>query len=509
MHTGVNVMNKIRRCSTFLLISASLATLLLSCVSIRPSEFITAPRSLSSLRAAIDSLLSDSLFIPTRAGIKVVSLQTGEVLYERDSHVLFHPASNLKLLTAATALRILGRNYQVHTSVFGELTPDSTIKGDLFIKGYGDPDLTVKDLESIADSLKAAGVKRVFGNVVSDVSYFDSLYWGTGWMWDDDPACWQMYLTPLSIEKNCIEVIVSPGNRVGSPPTVNLNPPTSFIAVQNEATTISASDSETLSVDRLWRERLNVITVKGGIRATSQPQHYHVNVWQPELYAASLFRDVLHSKGIEVLGGIKSLRRNSTVDELKHKSTFTMLADHARVLDSILVNMNKVSDNLSAENVLRIIGAVTYTAPGSAEKGLWTLHSVLQQMGIDSTSYYTVDGSGVSHYNLVNADILVKLLTAMYRDSKNFDLFYASLPIGGVDGTLKNRMKGSPAEENVHAKTGSINGVSSLSGYVHTRDGEPIAFSMLMQNFIGSGQSYRYVQDRICALLAEFSRQQR
>jgi PBP4 family serine-type D-alanyl-D-alanine carboxypeptidase len=172
----------------------------------------------------------------------------------------------------------------------------------------------------------------------------------------------------------------------------------------------------------------------------------------------------------------------------------------------MVVNLNKISDNLSAENTLKTIGAEKISTPGSARKGIWVVNAFLNRVGIDTTKYFMVDGSGVSHYNLLHADMFVELLKYMYKDKAVFPLFYASLPIAGQDGSLRGRMRGTKAERHLHATTGSIRGVSSLSGYVTTADGEMLVFSMLMQNFIGSNRPYRDAQDKIGAFLAGFSR---
>jgi D-alanyl-D-alanine carboxypeptidase/D-alanyl-D-alanine-endopeptidase (penicillin-binding protein 4) len=182
------------------------------------------------------------------------------------------------------------------------------------------------------------------------------------------------------------------------------------------------------------------------------------------------------------------------------------IAVHTWGFDSVVVNINKISDNLSAENTLKTLGAFQRGQPGTAENGIYETNAFLSQFGIDTTKFLMVDGSGVSHYNLLTAEMLVQLLTGMARRPDLFPLFYESLPIAGVDGTLSSRMKGTLAEKNLRAKTGSISGVSSLSGYVRSQDGELLAFSVLMQNFLGSNRVYRVLQDAIGARLAEFSR---
>jgi D-alanyl-D-alanine carboxypeptidase/D-alanyl-D-alanine-endopeptidase (penicillin-binding protein 4) len=167
-------------------------------------------------------------------------------------------------------------------------------------------------------------------------------------------------------------------------------------------------------------------------------------------------------------------------------------------------NTNKISDNLSAELLLKTVGAVCCGQPGTAQKGILALKNFLQEAGIDSFSYYLTDGSGVSRYDVITANLLVTLLTTMYRDFSVQSEYLASLPIAGVDGTIQNRMKNTPAQGKLRAKTGSLRGVSSLSGYVPTSDGDVLAFSILMQTFVGSAAPYRAAQDSIGVWLAKF-----
>jgi PBP4 family serine-type D-alanyl-D-alanine carboxypeptidase len=182
------------------------------------------------------------------------------------------------------------------------------------------------------------------------------------------------------------------------------------------------------------------------------------------------------------------------------------IAQHYEPIEKMITNMNKVSDNLSAENTLKVLGTTMNGSPGSAKSGIFVVKRFLSNLGIDTSKLSIVDGSGVSRYNLLSADQLVQFLAAMYKQPRIFPIFYNSLPLAGVDGTLARRMTTYPAACNLRAKTGNLNGVSCLSGYVLTRDGEMLVFSMMMQNFITPSANYHQVQDKIGALLAGFSR---
>jgi D-alanyl-D-alanine carboxypeptidase/D-alanyl-D-alanine-endopeptidase (penicillin-binding protein 4) len=450
------------------------------------------------LRYDIDALQNDSLFIWGRTGIRVLSLETGEILYDRNSKMLMHPASNMKLLTSSTAIAVLGRDFSFKTSVLTDslVTADSSAN-NVYFRGMGNPDLKSSDLDTVVAQIKAAGVARVNGDVIADAGYFDDEYWGEGWMWDDEPFEFEAFITPLSINKNCVKVTVTPGAAAGDTVRVSIEPTTSYVSLTNRATTTADTVLVPLNVTRLFKERLNTIVVEGEMRGASRPREFFVTVWKPELYAAQLLKEMLEKNGIAVGGTAHIGKAPENAREIGFQTSR---------FDSMVVNMNKMSDNLSAENTLKTIAAVKRGLPGSAKNGIYETKEFLSQFGIDTTKFLMVDGSGVSHYNLLTAEMLTQLLTGMAHRSDLFPLFYASLPVAGVDGTLSNRMRGTLAEKNLRAKTGSISGVSSLSGYVHTRDGETLVFSILMQNFIGGSRPYRDVQDKIGALLASFSR---
>jgi D-alanyl-D-alanine carboxypeptidase/D-alanyl-D-alanine-endopeptidase (penicillin-binding protein 4) len=453
---------------------------------------------LERLRYDIDAILSDSIFVPARASIKVVSLETGRTLYERDSKLLMRPASNLKLLTSATAIRTLGKDFMFKTIVTADTNVvNGVLYGNIYLKGFGNPDLKTSDLDSLAKQIKASGINAIVGDVIGDVSFFDDEYWGVGWMWDDEPFSDEMFITPLSVNKNCVIIKALPGLFAGDSLRVTIDPPTSYVLLVNFGKTVVDTVTQPLKITRLFKERSNVIVVDGQMSVTSPPEEEQLSVWRPELYATQLFKEALQRAGIFVQGQAKIGLASPSSQEK---------ASHAQRLDSMLINLNKASDNLAAENTLKTIGAVRHGVPGRAQTGISAVNEFLSSLGIDTTTYLMVDGSGVSHYNLLSVEMIVQLLVAVYQRYDLFPLFYESLPIAGVDGTLRGRMKASAAEGNLRAKTGTISGVSSLSGYVRTRDGEMLAFSMMMQNFISSNRLYRDAQDKIGILLSRFSR---
>jgi D-alanyl-D-alanine carboxypeptidase/D-alanyl-D-alanine-endopeptidase (penicillin-binding protein 4) len=479
-------------------IAAALLLILSSCSPLYRSQSNEA--ALADLRKSIEVILADSIFVPARVGIKVVSLGNARVLFEQSSKALFHPASNLKLLTAATALYALGTDYKFRTVIYSDSVINAgDLRGNLYIKGSGNPDLTTTDLKWMVGQLKDIGLRSIQGYIVGDVSFFDDIFWGKGWMWDDEPSSSEPFITPLSINENSVKVLVSPGDSPGDSVRVRFEPETKYMDLANEGLTAPDAATNTIEVTRRFKERLNTVVVKGTLPRVSPELEFDLSVWDPALYALTLFREDLKREGITVRGG---LRIGSVQEGAMH------LVEHEWPIDSVLIKMDKMSDNLSAENLLKVIAAEKRGPPGTSIQGISVVNEFLSSLAIDTTSYLMVDGSGVSHYNLINAETIVELLSRMYTHRDLLGLFEASLPVAGTDGTLEDRMKGTAAEGNVRAKTGTLSGVSSLSGYVHTRDGDVLAFSILMQNFIGSPRPYRTAQDRIVELLAGFRSKQ-
>lgn len=447
----------------------------------------------------IEQLLQDTLFISTQVAIKVVSVDNGEILYKRNSSLLFHPASNQKLLTSAAALTMLGDEFAFKTLLSTDgVLEDTALAGNIYVKGYGDPLLDSVDLAAIAGQLSSQGIRLVNGNLVGDVSYFDDRFWGNGWMWDDEPEPEEMFITPLSVHHNAITVSVSPGTRGDDPVLVRTQPATGYVTILNEGQTVQDTVTAELEVTRLWEERTNVIHVTGQMLQSAATREYTLSVWRPEFYALTLLKEEMERQGVRVSG---ELIVGSTPENVQE------IFQIERSIDSVVVYLNKESDNLSAENLLKTLGAEFRGAPGTAQNGIFVVNEFLASLGLDTTRAFLADGSGVSRYNLVNAETIIQLLTAMTSEETLFERFSVSLPIAGVDGTLEDRMVGSRAQGNAHAKTGTLAGVSNLSGYVTTRDGELLAFSILMQNFLGSAIPYRDVQDRIITMLADYSRE--
>ncbi len=462
-------------------------------IFVKPSPLTAlSTSSYPAIKTKIDSLVPDSLFPPGHIGIKVVSLKTKEVLYELNSQSLFNPASNQKLYTSAAALETLGESFQLSTVV----SIDST-SNTIYIKGFGDAVFSTADLDSLAKmvrkKLPAGGTWRVAG----DVSYFDNEYWGYGWSWDDEPEYYQMFLTPLILNGNTIRLVAKPGTRVGDSLVVYTEPATNFVTIENRGRTVLDSISTPIKLWRKWRERLNVLTVDGDLKLRDTTgENYDLSVWQPERYTVQVFAELLRKTGVIVY--------ETTIDTLSPEAFEVARFSHP--LDSVVTYMNKVSDNLAAESLLKILAAEKRGKPGSAEVGATIVKEFLSANGVDTTKVRIADGSGLSRMDLISPTATIRLLETMYN-SRHFEAYLHSLPIAGVDGTIKSRMRRTTAEGNLRAKTGTLSSVTALSGYVQTADGEWLAFSVMMMNYTNPTKSYRQVQDRIGIFLSQLRRE--
>ncbi len=455
-----------------------------------------------NLAAQFERVLQDSALVNAHVGVKVVSLQSGQTIYEKNSRRRFLPASNMKLFTTATALSRLGPNFRFRTILHADTASvhDSTIVGNLYLQGFGNPDLEQDDLRWLAQQLYDQGIRAVSGDLVCDATYFDDLYWGNGWMWDDGSYRDFTHISALSVNKNGVIVKVKPGAQIGDSLQVSLAPETSYLSIQNFGVTVDSTDTtriEEFAITREWMYPENTIKVEGGLANTAKEQRRMRTVVRPALYTGTLFSQVARELGIRVQGTILA---GAAPD------TSVVLATHfSAPLSDAVHNTNKISDNLSAEMLLKTLGAELVAGPGTGKNGLSMVKTYLAEIGVDTLDLKIADGSGVSRYSLISPDHLISLLRAVHRNFQIQAEFQASLPIAGVDGTISRRMQGTPAEGKLRAKTGNLSGASCLSGYTTTADGELLAFSFMMDDFVAPNSEARRVQDLLGALISGMS----
>lgn len=448
----------------------------------------------ASLAGIVNQALANPVLAHGIQGVLIESLKDGRVLYEKNNDLVLIPASNFKLIVSAAALDLLGPDYRIRTCLYvsGEQTPEGTLKGDVILAGKGDPILRHEHLQAMAAKIKEMGIKAVEGNIVGDDTWFDDVRLGCGWSWDDEPYYYAAPISALNLNENIVDVWVRPGRRVGDPALVKVTPPTGYLIVRNECKTSEVGSARSIFVDRAHGR--NTIRVTGAVPLDYKPESAEeaITVEEPTLFACQILIEMLRREGVEVKG--QPVRgRNPEGDRL-------IAAHDSPPLSEMLPLLNKPSDNLIAECLLKTLGA-QIKGNGTSEAGKEIVLEFLRRIGADMTAISIADGSGLSRMNYVSPSNLVKLLKYMYRH-KHAGVYLNSLSVAGVDGTLQNRMKGTAAERNVRAKTGYVSGVSAISGFVTTKAGEPLVFSVLMNNHLCRNREAMAIQDSILAALA-------
>jgi len=379
--------------------------------------------SSSELQSAIKNITSDPFFEQTIIAIDVFDLTDSISLFEKNEKLLLRPASNMKILTSIAGLLNLGPDYQFKTELYHSgIIEGETLYGNLYVVGGFDPDFTMDNIDSLVSVIQSLGINEINGGIFADISKKDSLYWGKGWMWDDDPDPTSPYLSTLNINDNSIEVFVE-GDKVGSSAKVSLIPQTKFVKIINKTITVSPGSADNFKITRDWLNRSNTILVDGEVRKVSvvdsSANTEKINLLYPEKYFLTLFKEHLEKEGIKVNGDID-------VKNVKENSVY--LTSIQRNIDTVLSDLNKESDNLNAEMIVYAIAFKDSGAPAIAENGLEATRRLIDSLGFNDDYYFIADGSGASHYNLVSAELLLEVLKYLYYDQKElFDLFYNSL----------------------------------------------------------------------------------
>lgn len=466
--------------------------------------------AVGALRAELDDIFADPAFRNAHWGLMVQSLETGEILYRRNAEKLFMPASNNKLVTAAVALRRLGPDYRFHTRIAsaGVVEADGTLRGDLVVVGGGDPAISERfydgDPTAVfrdwSDSLEALGVRRIDGNIIGDDDLFDDVHLGPGWAWDYLDAYYAAEIGALLYNEGAVTYRILPGDSVGAPARVDALPRTSYLTVTTDIVTVADSTRVSLRADR--RPFVNDARLSGGIWIGQDTVTRYIAPHDPTLFFVTVFAETLAEQGIEVTG--QPIDIDSVSDDERADSLTTLFVHRSPTLAEIVVPFLKRSQNQIGEMLLRDLGVATVDT-GSVAAGRRAVEATLTDWGIPESGYIYVDGSGLSRYNYLSPETIIRLLRVMARRPE-FEVFYDALPIAGVDGTLRSRMRGSRAEGNARAKTGYIANSRALSGYVTTLDGEMLAFSMIANNFDESVDAAEYLQDLAVERLANFSR---
>jgi D-alanyl-D-alanine carboxypeptidase/D-alanyl-D-alanine-endopeptidase (penicillin-binding protein 4) len=437
-------------------------------------------------------------------GVDVRSLDTGDVLYQLNPHKLMMPASNMKIVTLAAAAETLGWDYRFTTTLESSAAVvDGALAGDLVVRGTGDPTINERDnraaavFDDWASQLRALGVTRIDGRIIGDDNAFDDRGLGAGWAWDDLQYGYSAPTGALQFDEDVATLAVRPGAFEGDPASVSITPGSGLMLL-NRAYTGAPGSADT--IDYVRHLDRSVLEVTGSIAADAAELHTNtVAVVNPTVYFAQALKNALEVRGIAVAGA--AVDADDILDAPPPQGRRALVVSSSPPLRDIATVLMKVSQNLYAETLLKAIGAAT-GGIGTTEGGRIAVQKLLDSWSLPPSTFVQADGSGLSRYDYVTAEMLVTILTRMAKDPRHHDAFTSALPIAGTDGTLRSRMKGTFAAGNAIAKTGSIANVRTLSGYVRTRGGETLVFSILANAFAIPPSTVTWIADLAVEVLA-------
>jgi D-alanyl-D-alanine carboxypeptidase/D-alanyl-D-alanine-endopeptidase (penicillin-binding protein 4) len=452
-------------------------------------------------------------------GVKIVSLDSGKVLFEENAGKLFSPASNCKLYTMALALDRLGGDYCLKTSLYARTWPNrfGTLKGDLLVYGRGDPTFNARlnsndiyrALAPLVCAVTNAGIKRVEGDLVGDESFFHGPPFGSGWTWDDVQFYYGAEISALTLNDNRVEITVKPGGQTNAPCKLSLAPATSYLVISNRSETIATGGRRSVSFYRPLDQ--NVVYVLGKMPLDDKGYAEDVTVPNPAGFFVAFFKEALARNGVKVTG---KLRTANWLDRQARPLDPGKLVELGFVeslpMRDITREVMKPSQNLYTDLILAHVGALKQSSDApvdqtSEELGIRELGKFLEDVGVARGNVFFEEGSGLSRNNVATPNATIALLVFMSRH-READAYLNALPVAGVDGTLRTRMKNTTAAGNVKAKTGTLRWANSLSGYVTSAAGERLALCVMLNRCHSTDpdRSARSEVDAVAVMLAEF-----
>ncbi|HYX17504.1 MAG TPA: D-alanyl-D-alanine carboxypeptidase/D-alanyl-D-alanine-endopeptidase [Nostoc sp.] len=451
----------------------------------------TTTKSICSTKVgtAIDAVINRPLFSRVRWGILVQPLSTGPILYSRDAQKYFTPASNLKLLTTAAALQQLGANFRIRTSIYQDGN------GVLRVVGRGDPSLSDTQLQTLAQQLKQKGITQI-QQLIADDSYIQGDIVNSTWQWEDVQSDYGAPVSSFILNQNIFSLKLVP-QAVGKSLQVVWTDPGEARQWRtiNQSVTVAQNQPSYVNVNRELSG--TVLRIQGQLTTNSEPSLIDLPVVDPNYYFLRRFRAALATEKI-ALGQISVANRGVNQEEIAFVES--------PLLSELLAETNLNSNNLYAEALLRALAVkkprVNQT---SADVGLEVVKASLTQLGVDPANYILVDGSGLSRRNLVTPEAFVQTLRGIARTPTAY-IYRASLPVAGKSGTLKGRFQDTPAEGIVQAKTGTLTGAISLSGYMNAPKYEPLVFSIIVNQSEQPATVLRQAIDEIVVLLTQLQR---
>ncbi|UTR14981.1 D-alanyl-D-alanine carboxypeptidase/D-alanyl-D-alanine-endopeptidase [Salipaludibacillus sp. LMS25] len=437
--------------------------------------------------------------------IHVRSAKSGETIFSYNSETSMVPASGQKLLIGAAALDTLGPNYTFKTGLYYDGNKsEEVLHGDLYLKGTGDPTRLSDDYEQFAKELAEDGIKVIKGDLVADDTFFDDMRLSLDMSWFNQPRHTAAQVSALTISPNdnydtgSVILKVLPGENKGDDAAVTIFPETDYLTLFNDVTTSKETSTQAIEWGR--EHGNNRIFIKGNIPKSGDGWRELVTVWEPTNLVQHLFHDALKKHGIQLQGKLK-------LGETPENSKL-IVEQESIPLEELFVPFMKLSNNGIAEILTKTMGQEVH-GEGSWEAGLNVVEAYLTTAGLNTEAIQLRDGSGMSHLNKIPVEDMTKLLQYVQQETW-YDTYRESLPLAGDEdrltgGTLGSRMRGTVAEGNVQAKTGTITSKTSLSGYVTTQDEEELIFSIMINNYIGSHP--KHIEDEIAVRLATFSKE--
>ena len=423
-----------------------------------------------TLAQRLDSLVAKNMPQGSNVGIAIYDLTAGRPVYNYQADRLSRPASTMKLLTAIAALSHPDAREPFRTEVWYQGTVQAdTLRGDLYVVGGFDPEFDDEALDSLVEAVARLPFSAIKGKVYGDVSMKDSLHWGSGWLWDDNPSAFQPYLSPLMLLLKC-------------------TPASTYYRLVNR--TVSRTPrAGGFRLTRDWMHNSNTLVATGNVGGRTARV---INIYSSQDFFMHTFVERLQDRGM-VADPLYGFR------EFHPDSLSVRVAVHETPMQAVLDQCLKESDNLNAEALLYRLGKQTTGRRYiTADDGLDAVNDLIEQLGLDPDDYNLADGCGLSHYDYVTPELLVALLRYAYSRTDVFQSLYKALPVSGIDGTLEHRMGyRTPGFRRVHAKTGTYTGVSCLAGYLQARNGHWVAFAIMNQNTL-SGRKARKFQDTLC-----------
>jgi D-alanyl-D-alanine carboxypeptidase/D-alanyl-D-alanine-endopeptidase (penicillin-binding protein 4) len=455
------------------------------------------------LKARLDEILGGPALARAKVSVVVVDPESSKPLYAKNEKAGLNAASNVKIVTEAAGLALLGPEFRWKTTVLGAMPPEGgkavtagELHGDLYVKTSGDPSLSTQDLGGLAASLAATGLRKVRGGLVIDAGAFDNTTLAPGFEQKNDSAAFRAPSSAASLNGNVVTITITPAAAAGAPARVVLEPASAAVVLSGSVTTAAKGPAVPEVETSDAGSGQTRVTVAGRILLGSEARVLQRRVVTPETYFAQTFKQVLAKRGITI---DKPVRIDSAP-----KDGVRVLATHESPTLAVVVHeLGKRSSNFAAEQLLRTIGAETLGRPGTWQKGLDAVARYLEGAGLPRGTYVMKNGSGLYDSNRFSAEQIALVLRAAMRDFRIASEFLASLAVGGADGTLAHRMAGSASERYVRAKTGTLANVSCLSGIVGAPGSKPLIFSILI-NDVPSPMAARTAQDRITATLVAF-----